>query len=90
MIIRLRMWAIVLLIATDQLLHCLLAGPKYLIIGGPRPDPDETVSGKVGRMAIKGKRWARACEWLIDGVFRLLGSGDGHCRAASAREQGRK
>lgn len=87
---RLRLWLLVLLIALDQLAHVLLAGPKYIIVGGPRPDPDETISGKVGRMAARSKRWALAAEWIIDGLFRLIGAGRGHCRAAAAREQARK
>lgn len=90
MILRLRLWLIVLLIAADQCAHVLLAGPKYVLRGGPRPDPDETISGKVGRMAARGRRWALACEWMIDGLFRLIGARAGHCRAAAAREQARK
>lgn len=90
MTVRLRMWLLSLLIALDQFVHVLLAGPKYILIGGARPDPDETISGKVGRSAARGKRWARVAEWIIDGLFRLLGAGRGHCRAAAAREQARK
>lgn len=78
---RLRLWLLTMLIAVDQLAHVLLAGPKYIIAGGPRPNPDETISSKVGRMAIRGRRWARACEWIIDGFFRLLTGQRGHCRA---------
>ena len=83
---RLSQWLICLFVAADQLAHMILAGPKFLIVGGPVPNPDETISGKVGRMSIKGKRWAKSCEWLIDGLFRLLGEKPGHCRAAAARE----
>ncbi|MDF0543325.1 hypothetical protein PX699_13285 [Sphingobium sp. H39-3-25] len=90
MIIRFRMWVLVVLIAIDQLAHVILAAPKYVLAGGPRPDPDETISGKVGRMAIRGKRWALICEWVIDRLFRLIGAGQGHCRATAAREERRK
>lgn len=90
MIRRFSQWLICLLVAVDQLAHMILAGPKFLLVGGPVPNPDETISGKVGRMAIRGKRWARPCEWLIDGLFRLLGAAPGHCRAAVAREALRK
>lgn len=77
---RARAWLLVLLIAIDQLAHVILAGPKFVALGGKRPNPDETISSRVGRAAIAGKRWARACEWLIDGVFNLLASERGHCR----------
>lgn len=86
MIARLKNWLIVLFVAADQLAHMLLAGPKYVLVGGPKPDPDETISGKVGRRAIAGSRWARICEWMIDTPIRLLGGEAGHCRATSARE----
>lgn len=86
MIGRLSQWLICLLVAADQLAHMILAGPKFLIVGGPVPNPDETISGKVGRLAARGKRWARLCEPVIDGLFRLVGADAGHCRAAAARE----
>lgn len=78
---RLRLWLLTLLIAVDQLAHVLFAGPKYIFKGGPRPNPDETISSKVGRQAIKGKRWALACEWVIDLFFRMITGELGHCRA---------
>lgn len=81
MIKRTRLWLLSFLIAYDQLWHVLLAGPKYILVGGPRPNPDETISSKVGRMAIRGKRWALACEAMIDWIFRLLTGERGHCRA---------
>jgi len=37
-----------------------------------------------------GSRWARICEWIIDTPIRLLGGEKNHCRAAAAREAGRK
>jgi hypothetical protein len=72
---RLRLWALCILISLDQLAHCLLGGPKYILFGGPTPDPDETISSKVGRAAVAGKRWGLTAEALIDTVF-----GAGHCR----------
>jgi hypothetical protein len=80
MIGRLAAWLVELLIAIDQFAHVLLGGPKYVVIGkGPCPSADETISSKVGRQAIRGKRWARICEVPIDALFRLLGE-HGHCR----------
>lgn len=83
---RLRLWIISLLIACDQFLRVLLGGPKYILFGGQRPDPDQTISGKVGSAAMAGKRWARLCEVIIDRLFIWLGAGRGHCRTVAARE----
>ena len=80
MIHRLLLWLREMLISADQLLHVLLGGPKYIIVGGPCPSADETISSKVGRQAIRGKRWALITERAIDALFRLLGEGPGHCR----------
>lgn len=82
MLSRLRHWLHALLIALDQLAYVTLAGPKYLIAGGPEPSAQETISSKVGRMALAGKRWALVIEPLIDRIFILLGSAPGHCRRA--------
>ena len=90
MIGRLQSWLIVLLVAIDQLAHMLLAGPKYVIAGGQRPDPDETISGKVGRRAAAGERWARICAAAIDAGFRLLTGERDHCAKAAAREAARR
>lgn len=80
MFYRLRQWILMTLVAFDQVLHVLLAGPKYIFFGGPRPSPDETISSKVGRMAIEGKRWALISEFLINGMFRIITGEIGHCR----------
>jgi len=77
---RLRLWTLELLIAFDQLGHVILGGPKYLIIGGPVPSADETISSIVGRQAVRGRRWAIAAEKAINWVFGLLGQKN-HCRS---------
>jgi hypothetical protein len=77
---RLGCWLIELLVALDQLAHVLFGGPKFLLFGGPCPSADETISSKVGRQAMRGRRWAIVAEKLIDTLFRLLGQ-RGHCRA---------
>jgi hypothetical protein len=79
MLRRLRRWLLELLISLDQLLHVVLGGPKYLLRGGPCPSADETISSKVGRQAVRGRRWALLAEVPIDALFRLLGE-RGHCR----------
>jgi hypothetical protein len=92
MMLRLRLWLIAMLVAADQFGHVFLSGPKYLVFGGPCPNPDETISGKVGRMAMRGRRWARVAQWVIDGLFDVLSRGKikGHCHAVAVREQARK
>jgi hypothetical protein len=77
---RLALWTRCLLVSLDQLAHTILAGPKYLIRGGPAPNPDETISSKVGRMAIRGRPWALIAERPIDWLFVRLGAAPGHCR----------
>ena len=73
-------WFRQLLVSVDQLAYVLIAGPIYIIWGGPTPSADETISSRVGRAAIAGKRWGLICERLIDGLFVLLGGTPGHCR----------
>ena len=75
---RLRRYVFELLIVVDQSLHVLLGAPKYILFGGPCPSADETVSSKVGRQALRGRRWALVCERLIDLAF--LPWERGHCR----------
>ena len=86
---RLRSWVLAFLVALDQLAHVVLAAPKYIIFGGPTPNPDETVSGKVGRRAIAGARWARMCELVINLLFRILTGERDHCRNVALREASR-
>lgn len=76
---RLAAWVVEILVGIDQLAHVVLGGPKFLLWGGPCPSADETISSKVGRQAMNGKRWAIVAEFVIDGFFRLLGE-RGHCR----------
>ena len=77
---RLRTWLRCVLVSLDQLAHILLAGPKFILLSGPVPNPDETISSKVGRMAIRGKRWALIAEAAIDWLFCRLGAEPHHCR----------
>jgi hypothetical protein len=74
------MWIIALLISLDQFVHCLIFGPSYVFGFSARPNPDETISSRVGRAAMQGNRIACVAEYLIDGLFYLLGTGWGHCR----------
>ncbi len=82
MLVRLRVFAIVWLIALDQLLAVTIFGLNFLLFKGDRPNPDETLSSHIGRASIAGHRWARISERLVDGLFQALGTGPGHCRAS--------
>jgi len=79
---RLSNWVIQFLISIDQFAYVLLAGPFYLVFGGPCPSADETISSRVGRAAMAGDWWGKPCQWLIDHLFMLLGSKPGHCARA--------
>jgi hypothetical protein len=75
---RLWRWFIAFLTALDQLVYVWIAGWPYVWANrGECPDPNETISGCVGRNAIAGKQWALTAERLIDFLF-----GAGHCREA--------
>lgn len=43
-------------------------------------NPDETISSRVGRNAIAGKKWALIAEKVINALFSLLGQKN-HCRS---------
>ncbi|MDN4633856.1 hypothetical protein [Sphingomonas sp. PvP056] len=79
---RLSNWIIQFLISIDQFAYVLLAGPFYLLFGGPCPSADETISSRVGRAAMAGDWWGKPFQWLIDHLFMLLGSKPGHCARA--------
>ncbi len=65
----LRHWLLGVAIAIDQLVNAWFWG-----------NPDETISSRVGRAAVAGKRWGLIGEAIIDRLFMLLGEGPGHCR----------
>ena len=50
-----------------------------VLLGG---HPDETISSRVGRGAIKGNRFALLAERVIDWIFWRLAGEVGHCRAS--------
>jgi hypothetical protein len=69
-------WGWQFLIAVDQLAGVTICFWTFVVFGrGEAPNADETISSRVGRNAVEGKRWALICERLIDGIF-----GAGHCR----------
>lgn len=81
MLDRFARWFRQLLVSLDQLAYVLIAGPFYWF-GRSKdcPNADETISSRVGRAALAGKRWGLVLERLIDGLFVLLGGTPGHCR----------
>jgi hypothetical protein len=60
-----------LLVAIDQLGNAWLGG-----------NPDETISSRVGRAAIAGRRWALVLERVIDWLFLHLCGLPQHCRSS--------
>lgn len=88
---RLALLIFVLLVSLDQLLHVLVTAPFYMIGVTDLPNPDETVSSRVGRHAVKGEPWAYVAEWLINWLFFWQVDENGrrnHCRRSieEARE----
>lgn len=77
---RFKQWAWLFAIAITQgVFNTTGAGLWWVLTGrGSAPDPDEPLSARVGRAAIKGKAWGLWAERIIDGMF-----GAGHCRASS-------
>ncbi len=58
-----------LLIAADQGVNTVFGG-----------NPDETISSRVGRGALKGDRLALYLERIIDGFFWIIRRELNHCR----------
>lgn len=77
MITRARAWLWLLAIClTQSVFNTFAAGLWWVLTGrGSAPNPDEPFSARVGRNAIKGRRWALHAEKAIDAVL-----GAGHCR----------
>lgn len=76
---RLQLLSRQLLISIDQFLHVVLWGIPYVLTGKGRcPNADETISSFVGRKSLKGRKWAKVLEAIIDFVFGLLGEKN-HC-----------
>jgi hypothetical protein len=89
MIARLRFWLALIGTALSQLLNVTGRGPRFVVLGGVAPDPDETLSAVVGRMAPAGGFGWRLAEWLIDGLaLPFEGWRLGHCRRAAAAFRG--
>lgn len=80
MLRRFGLWIYELLISIDQLAQVILAGPKFILVGGQTPNPDETISSRVGRASLAGKRWAKwFAEPAINALMYLLTGKKDHC-----------
>ena len=72
----LRKYRYALWISTDQLVNAIHFG-----------NPDVTVSSKVGYMAEKGSKTAKAMAVAIDLLFKLAVNQDNHCQASIERDE---
>lgn len=80
---RLVSWLWQFLIALDQLVQVWVSGWLFVWLGvGDCPNADETISSRVGRNAMAGRRWALVLERIIDRLAIWCGSPPGHCRRA--------
>lgn len=70
-------WGRRLLVALDQLGNTLFDG-----------DPDETISSRVGKAALNGKRWALVAEHLINALFLAVTGERDHCRNNIEADEG--
>ena len=79
-----------ILICIDQLALSLLVAPFALVGLARVPDPDETISGFLGRH--EGTAWGRPLAALVDALFLVLTLGveREHCRVVAFAEAMRR
>lgn len=78
-----------LLVSVDQVIQTVIVAPFAMAGWAHIPDPDETVSGLLGRHPDRW--WAKLPAALIDALFLVLtlGREREHCARAAEREGGR-
>lgn len=84
-------FALVFLICVDQLLQTIFVGTWWWLTGrGHVPDPDETISGFLGRHMALGHGWATFPAALTDALFLALtlGRERHHCLRVFVHESG--
>lgn len=77
MLLRLGRWLLTIAICLDQLAQAILRGPNYVLLNGPRPSADETLSDWAGQAANAHIRAGIIAQAAIDALF-----GKGHCQRA--------
>lgn len=77
MLLRLGRWLLTIAICLDQLAQVIVRGPKFVLLNGPKPSADQTVSDWVGQSAKAGLRAGIIAQAAIDALF-----GKGHCQRA--------
>lgn len=84
MVTRFRRWLFLFGVALTQgVVNVCIVGIWWVLTGrGSEPDPDEPFSSRVGRNAVRGKRWALIAEKFVDAIF-----GEGHCRQSAANDE---
>jgi len=83
--LRAQFWLALLGTALSQLLNVTVRGPRFVVLGGISPDPDETLSSVVGRAALDGRLAGLVAEWIIDRLAYPFEGALGHCRSAANR-----
>lgn len=80
-----------ILVAIDQVVQTLLVAPFAILGLASIPDPDETISGILGRRS-ESQTWALVLSLPIDAIFLILTLGveRNHCQWAAEREKRRK
>jgi hypothetical protein len=78
---RFKLWLWQWLIALDQFAGVGCTFWTYVLLGrGKPPNADETISSRVGRAAVAGKRWGLVAERIINRLARWVGDAPDHCR----------
>lgn len=86
-------FALKFLVSVDQLIQTIIVGIWWLFTNiGDAPDPDETISGVLGRAVHRNQKWAILPAVLIDALFLIitLGKERDHCDRVYLSELKRK
>lgn len=75
---RLLHWLLTLFTSIDQVGQVLIRGPKYVLLNGPKPSADMTISDWVGQSANAGIPLGIAAQKIIDFIMR----NPNHCQQA--------
>ena len=78
------------MVGMDQVIQTLCVAPFAMVGWAHIPDPDESISGLLGRH--EAQWWCRLPAALVDALFLILTLGQerDHCARAARREAGRR